>query len=59
MANPFASSLIGIIVYEERLTDPGWHELLAAAALIAAFGGAVIVTLGNREKEMPGGVASA
>ncbi len=41
-------------MFEERLTRPGWHVLVAALALIAALAGAVIITLANRETEMPG-----
>jgi drug/metabolite transporter (DMT)-like permease len=52
--NPFVSSLIGVVIYEEALTDPGWHKLLGFAALLVAFAGAVIVTLGSREHPVPG-----
>jgi drug/metabolite transporter (DMT)-like permease len=53
VANPFASTLIGTLIYEERLTPPGWHVALAIGALLVAFGGAVLVTLGNRELAVP------
>jgi drug/metabolite transporter (DMT)-like permease len=55
VGNPLASTLIGILIYEERLTEPGWHKLLAIAALLVALGGAVVVTLGNRESSIPEG----
>ncbi|MDX6582040.1 MAG: hypothetical protein QOI10_1224 [Solirubrobacterales bacterium] len=54
VANPLASTLIGVLVYEERLTQPGWHIALAFAALFVSFWGAVIVTLANRELAIPG-----
>jgi drug/metabolite transporter (DMT)-like permease len=54
VANPLASTLIGVLVYEERLTQPGWHIALAFGALFVSFWGAVIVTLGNRELAVPG-----
>ncbi len=55
VANPVCSSLIGVLVYEERLTQPGWHIALAVAALLFALWGAVVVTLGNRERSIPTG----
>jgi drug/metabolite transporter (DMT)-like permease len=54
LATPLASTLIGVFVYEERLTQPGWHIALAFGALLVSFWGAVIVTLGNRELAVPG-----
>jgi drug/metabolite transporter (DMT)-like permease len=54
VSNPAISVLLGIILFEERLTRPGWHVLVAALALIAALAGAVIITLANRETELPG-----
>lgn len=54
VANPGVSVLLGILLYEERLTRPTWHVLVAGAALLAALAGAVIITLGNRETQIPG-----
>ena len=51
-------ALLGIVVYEERLTRPGWHVAVAAVALLAALGGAVLITLANRETEVPDGAAA-
>ena len=45
---------VGILLFEERLTRPGWHVAVAAAALLAALGGAVLITLANRETQLPG-----
>ncbi len=53
VSNPAVSVLLGIVLYEERLTRPGWHVLVAAAALLAALGGAVLITLANRETAVP------
>jgi drug/metabolite transporter (DMT)-like permease len=53
VSNPAVSVLLGIALYEERLTRPGWHVAVAGAALLAALGGAVLITLANRETEMP------
>ena len=57
VANPGVSVVLGILLYEERLTRPTWHVFVAVAALLAALAGAVIITLGNRETEMPGATA--
>jgi len=57
VSNPAVSVLIGIVLFEERLTRPGWHVLVAVAALLAALGGAAIITLANRDTEVPGEAA--
>ncbi|HEY7619547.1 MAG TPA: DMT family transporter [Solirubrobacteraceae bacterium] len=54
VANPGVSVVLGILLYEERLTRPAWHVLVAVTALLAALAGATIITLANRETEMPG-----
>jgi len=54
VSNPAVSVLLGIALYEERLTRPAWHVLVAAAALLAAFAGATMITLANRETVLPG-----
>ena len=53
VSKPAVSMLLGIVPYEERLTRPGWHVAVAFAALLAALGGAVLITLANRETELP------
>jgi drug/metabolite transporter (DMT)-like permease len=54
VSNPAVSVLLGILLYQERLTRPGWHVVVAFAALLAALGGAVMITMANRETPMPG-----
>src|SRR6478736_1565058 len=54
VSNPIVSVALGIILFEERLTRPAWHVLVAAAALLAAFAGATMITLANRETVLPG-----
>lgn len=54
VSNPAISVLLGILLFEERLTRPGWHVLVAALALIASLAGAVMITLANSETKMPG-----
>ena len=57
VSNPAVSVVLGILLYQERLTRPGWHVLVAVVALLAAFAGATIITLANHETEMPGAPA--
>lgn len=54
VSNPGVSVVLGILLYEERLTRPTWHVLVAVAALLAALAGAAIITLANRETQLPG-----
>jgi hypothetical protein len=58
VSNPGVSVLLGILLYQERLTPPGWHIVIASAALLAALGGAVLITLANRDTEVPDGLAA-
>ena len=55
VANPAVSVILGILLFDERLTRPGWHIVVAFAALLAALGGAVLITLADRETPMPAG----
>jgi drug/metabolite transporter (DMT)-like permease len=59
VANPAVSVLLGILLYEERLTRPAWHVVVAFAALLVALGGAALITMANRETEMPDGATLA
>jgi hypothetical protein len=52
VANPAVSVILGILLFEERLTRPTWHVAVALAALLASLGGAVLITLANRETPM-------
>lgn len=57
VANPIISVLLGVLLFDERLTRPWWHVLVAALALLGALYGAVQITLSNRERAMPGSKA--
>lgn len=57
VANPGVSVVLGILLYQERLTRPIWHVFVAIAALLVALAGAAIITLANRETQMPGQAA--
>jgi drug/metabolite transporter (DMT)-like permease len=58
VTNPAVSVLLGIVLYQERLTRPAWHVLVAVAALVVAFAGAALITWSNRETQMPGRAGS-
>ena len=58
VSNPAISVLLGILLYEERLTRPAWHVAVAVAALLAALAGAWLITMSNRETPMPDGQRS-
>jgi len=55
VANPVVSVVLGILLFDERLTKPEWHVVVAVAALLAALAGAALITFANRETEMPDG----
>jgi drug/metabolite transporter (DMT)-like permease len=54
VANPTVSVILGILLFDERLTPPGWHIVVALAALLVALGGAALITLADRDTPMPG-----
>ena len=53
VSNPAVSVLLGILLYQEALTRPAWHVVVAVAALLAALGGAVLITVANKETPIP------
>ena len=58
VSNPGVSVVLGILLYEERLTRPTWHVFVAIAALLGALAGATLITLANRETQMPDAAAA-
>jgi drug/metabolite transporter (DMT)-like permease len=53
VSNPAVSVILGIALFEEKLTRPGWHVVIALLALIVSLAGAVMITLANRDTQMP------
>jgi drug/metabolite transporter (DMT)-like permease len=45
VANPLVGILIGILLFDERLSRPGWHVLVAVIGLGLALLGAVVISL--------------
>ena len=57
VCNPIVSIVIGVIVLEERLSDPTWHKLVAYVGLGIALWGAILITgatEGPKERETAG-----
>lgn len=53
VANPIVSVLIGIILFEETLSDPASHKLIAWIGLgLGLFGAIMISTAGSGEKDV-------
>jgi drug/metabolite transporter (DMT)-like permease len=44
VCNPMVSVIIGIVVLQERLSDPPWHKVLAFAGLGIALYAAIVIT---------------
>ena len=50
VANPVVSVLVGILLFDERLSRPMWHVVVAFGGLAVAFVGAVVIA-GARETD--------
>ena len=44
VSNPVVSVIIGIVLYEETLSDPAWHKLVAWIGLGLGMLGAIIIS---------------
>jgi len=58
VCNPVVSIVIGIVVLEERLSEPNWHKLIAYGGLGVALLGAIAITKateGAKETELETG----
>ena len=42
--NPIVSVLIGVVLFDERLSDPRWHKIVAVAGMLLAMGGAIAIS---------------
>ncbi len=45
VANPVVGILIGVVLLDERLSQPTWHVIVAVIGLGFALGGAVVISL--------------
>jgi drug/metabolite transporter (DMT)-like permease len=53
VANPIVSVLLGIALFDERLSRPTWHVLVAVLGLVLALGGAVLISLASQARAEP------
>ena len=51
VANPVVGILIGILLFDERLSRPGWHILIAVVGLCLALVGAVVISLAREARK--------
>jgi drug/metabolite transporter (DMT)-like permease len=54
VANPAISVFLGIVLFNEALTRPPWHVLVALTAFLAALIGATLITMSSQETQVPG-----
>lgn len=53
VANPVVGVLLGVLLFDERLSRPAWHVVVALIGLGLALGGAVLISLVNRPASEP------
>jgi drug/metabolite transporter (DMT)-like permease len=53
VANPIVGVLLGILIFDERLSRPLWHVVVATASLLVALGGAVLISLSSQSGAEP------
>jgi drug/metabolite transporter (DMT)-like permease len=51
VANPIVGILIGILLFDERLSRPAWHVVVAVVGLALALIGAVVISLARAAGE--------
>jgi drug/metabolite transporter (DMT)-like permease len=54
VANPVVSILIGVSLFDERLSRPAWHVVLALVGLGVALAGAVVISAVGEPSRKPG-----
>lgn len=54
VANPLVGVLLGIILLQERLAQPTWHQVVAFVALGCALAAAVAISLSEARQQQPG-----
>ena len=53
VCNPIVGVLLGIAIFEERLSRPLWHVVVAVIGLVLALGGAVLISLASQPSAEP------
>ena len=54
VANPIVGVLLGVVIFDERLSRPAWHVVVAVLALMVALAGAVVISLSTQPGPEPG-----
>jgi drug/metabolite transporter (DMT)-like permease len=49
VANPVVGVLLGVALFDERLSRPLWHVVVAIASLLLALAGAVVISLATQD----------
>jgi drug/metabolite transporter (DMT)-like permease len=57
VANPIVSVAIGVLLFDERLSRPMWHVVVAICGLVLAMLGAVVISIALERKSQAGPVA--
>jgi drug/metabolite transporter (DMT)-like permease len=62
VCNPIVGVLLGVAIFDERLSRPTWHIVVAVIGLVLALGGAVLISLASQPstepEEIPGSSAA-
>ncbi len=53
VCNPLVGVLLGIAIFDERLSRPLWHVVAAVIGLVLALGGAVLISLASQPSAEP------
>jgi uncharacterized membrane protein len=53
VCNPIVGVLLGIAIFDERLSRPAWHVVVAVIGLVLALGGAVLISLASQPDTEP------
>jgi drug/metabolite transporter (DMT)-like permease len=53
VANPIVGVLLGVLIFDERLSRPAWHVVVAVLALLVALAGAVLISLSTQPGPEP------
>ena len=53
VANPIVGVLLGVVIFDERLSRPAWHVVVAVIALLIALAGAVMISLSSQPGPEP------
>ena len=53
VCNPIVGVLLGIAIFDERLSRPLWHVVVALIGLVVALGGAVLISMASQPDAEP------